>query len=328
MNNIKADIAQNNYKRIYLLFGEEVYLLRRYLELLKNGVLGGDSSEVNYAHFDGTTGYDVNELKELAVTLPFFAERRLIIAENSGLFKADIGFDTFISEIADSTVLILAETKVDKRTALYKEIKKQGYVCEFTPLQPVQTVEFSMNYVSSAGKRIARSDCEYFVNRVGGDLYNITSELDKVIDYTGDVVNITRNDIDSVCTMQTENRIFDIVDCLIDGNRSEALKMYFDLLSLREQPLGLLRFIQKQYSRLFLVRDEIDRGLSDSEAAANVHISDWQIRKYRSRLKKCRKSYLLRSVELCARTEESIKSGNISDSMGVEILLEELVNAV
>ena len=324
MKNIKADIVSGKYKRVYLLYGDEFYLLRRCVASLKKGVLGDDGSDVNFTSFDGSSGYDVNELKEICQTLPFFAERRLVIVENSGLFGGDSGFDAFIPQIPDSTVLILIEHSADKKTKLYKAIKEGGYVCEFTTPTPDQAIEFCAGYLGKAGKRISRDDCTYFENGVGGDLYNISTELDKLIDYTGDADTVRRADIDAICSMQIENKIFDIVDSLMSGSFKDALKIYHDLISLREQPLGILRFIVARYLRLLGIRDEIDRGRAVTEAASNLKMPDWLFKKEKAKLKDFSSAKLLKAIELCTDTENLIKTGDIADSAGLEILLANL----
>ena len=299
MKNIKADIQTGKYKKVYLLYGEEVYLLRRCLAGLKKGVLGDDASDVNFTAFDGNTGYDVSELKDICETLPFFADRRLVIVENSGLFGGDSGFDTFVPQIPDSTVLVIVEQSADSRTKLFKAIKEHGYICEFKTPEPEQALDFCAGYLVRAEKRISKSDCDYFVNSVGGDMYNLTTEMDKLIDYTGERNIVTKEDIDTICSMQTENKKFDLADMLMAGKTSEAYKIYFDLLSLREQPLGILRSIMNRYLRLLAIRDELDRGGSDSEAASRLKLPDWLFRKEKAKLKDYSKETLLKANELC-----------------------------
>ncbi len=300
--------------------------MRKCLASLKKGVIGDDDTGVNFTSFDGNTGYDINELKDIVQTLPFFAERRLVIVENSGLFGADNGFADFISAIPEETVLVLVEQKTDKHTKLYKEIKNVGYVCEFVTPKPDQLLTFVAGYLGKESKRISQSDCDYFISSVGGDLYNITSELDKLIDFTGQRNVILKSDIDEVCSMHIENKIFDIVDMLMNSNVKAAMKVYFDLIALREPPLNLLRYILKQYMKFVTIRDEIDRGSSDSELAAELHCADWLARKYRARVKNFGKSKLIKAVRLCTDTENNIKNGNLNEEIGMEILLANLAS--
>lgn len=322
MKNIKADIDRHSFKRVYLLYGDESYLLRHCLEGLRNAIVGDDN--VNCTVFDGNTGYDVNSLKDLAVTLPFFADYRLIIVEKSGLFSGDSDFDEFLPNIPETTVLIIVEKSADKRTRLYKAIKNTGYAAEFTVPKPEQLMEFAAGYLGRDGKRILRSDCEYLIGNISQDMFNITTELDKLISYIGSRDSVTRADINAICSLQIENKIFDIVDSLMAHDKGHAMSIYYDLLALKEAPLGLLRFIEKQYNRLFMIKDEIEHGSSDSEIAGTVKLPDWVVRKHRTQLKNCSLAKLKRAIYLCTDTEEQIKTGNINEQNGLEILLANL----
>lgn len=85
MKTIDNDIKTGQFKQIYLLYGEEQYLIRQYRDKLKHA-LAADDDTMNFSAFSGS---DINqkEIIDLAETLPFFADRRLILIEDSGLFK-------------------------------------------------------------------------------------------------------------------------------------------------------------------------------------------------------------------------------------------------
>ena len=86
MKTIDNDIKTGQFKQIYLLYGEEQYLIRQYRDKLKHA-LAADDDTMNFSAFSGS---DINqkEIIDLAETLPFLAERRVIFLDNSGLFKA------------------------------------------------------------------------------------------------------------------------------------------------------------------------------------------------------------------------------------------------
>ena len=85
MRTINDDIKNNKYKRVYLIYGEEAYLRKQYKDKLKKAIVGEDT--MNYGYFEGR-GIAVQDIIGISETLPFFAELRLIIVENSGFFKS------------------------------------------------------------------------------------------------------------------------------------------------------------------------------------------------------------------------------------------------
>ena len=85
MKNILEDIKKQEFKKIYLLYGEEVYLRDQYRQkLLEALVAEGDT--MNFGRFQGK-GLNEGEIIDLAETMPFFAERRVILLENTGFFQ-------------------------------------------------------------------------------------------------------------------------------------------------------------------------------------------------------------------------------------------------
>ena len=85
MQRIAEDIKTGQLKQIYLLYGEEAYLIRQYRDKLKRALLG-DGSDMNVNRFEGK-GVPVPQIIDMAETLPFFADRRVIILEYTELFK-------------------------------------------------------------------------------------------------------------------------------------------------------------------------------------------------------------------------------------------------
>ena len=85
MKSLNEDIKSGQFKKVYLLYGEETYLKRQYRDRMTKAMIP-DGDTINYAYFEGK-GIRPGELIDLAETMPFFAERRLIVVENSGFFK-------------------------------------------------------------------------------------------------------------------------------------------------------------------------------------------------------------------------------------------------
>ena len=71
MKSLNEDLKTGQFNKVYLLYGEEAYLKKQYKDKLREGMIpAGDT--MNYAYFEGK-GINVNEIIDLAETLPFFA---------------------------------------------------------------------------------------------------------------------------------------------------------------------------------------------------------------------------------------------------------------
>ena len=76
MQRINEDIKTGNFKQIYLLYGEERYLKNQYTTRLRKA-LCQEGDEMN-THFYQGKDFSVGEVIDLAETLPFLAERRVM----------------------------------------------------------------------------------------------------------------------------------------------------------------------------------------------------------------------------------------------------------
>ena len=121
MQRINEDINNGNFRQMYLLYGEERYLKRQYREKLKKA-LCADGDQMNVQVYEGKD-QNIGEIIDLAETLPFFADRRLILIEDSGLFKKSAEeLADYMSSIPETTYFVFAEKEIDKKTKMYKQV--------------------------------------------------------------------------------------------------------------------------------------------------------------------------------------------------------------
>ena len=158
MQTLNQDIKNNDFKKVYLLFGEEAFLKKSYKNRLREAITQGDT--MNYNYYEGK-GINVNEIISLSDTMPFFADRRLILMEDSGWFKGGPGADemcAYIENIPDTTCLLFVETEVDKRSRMYKAVKKYGYIAEMVRQDSAQLGRWAAGILAKNGKKIRNQD--------------------------------------------------------------------------------------------------------------------------------------------------------------------------
>ena len=164
MKTIDNDIKTGQFKQIYLLYGEEQYLIRQYRDKLKHA-LAADDDTMNFSAFSGS---DINqkEIIDLAETLPFFADRRLILIEDSGLFKKSAEeLADYMSSIPETTYFVFAEKEIDKKTKMYKQVKKNGSIVEFPRQNETTLSRWIEGRIRRNGKNITRDACALFIRK-------------------------------------------------------------------------------------------------------------------------------------------------------------------
>lgn len=320
MRTIQEDIKQNSFKNIYLLFGEEVYLKYQYRDKLLKA-LGTEEDTMNFAKYEGK-GISENEIIDLAETVPFFAEHRVILLEDSGFCKSAADkLPDYVKELPEYLVLILVESEVDKRNRLYKAIGKAGRAVEFSKQKEDTLLTWIAGVLGKEGKRITKGDAQYLLSRTGADMSNIASELEKLICYTLDRSVVTREDIETVCSEQIENRIFEMIRALTERKQEQALALYYDLLALKEPPMRILYLIGRQYNQILQVKELSEQGNGLQEISSKLGIQSFLVRNYLNYAKQYSAGELLNRVQTCTETEEAVKTGRMTDVLSVELLI-------
>ena len=320
MKSLNEDLKTGKFKQIYLLYGEEAYLKKQYNERFIKAMLP-EGDTMNYAYYEGKNT-DIKEVIDLAETLPFFAERRLIVFENTGFFKsAGADLADYIGDMPDTTYFIFIESEVDKRSRLYKAVKAKGHIVELGVQDENTLRRWVQGLVKKEHKTMEPGDIVYFLNKVGTDMENITKELEKLVCYAMDRDALTREDIDAVCVTQITSHIFEMVNAVAEKNQRKALDLYYELLALKEPPMRILFLLTREYRILFHVKALLKQGYGRKEIASKAGLHPFAAGRYMDQAKRFHTRELRAAIEEGADIEQRVKTGLLTDHLAVELFL-------
>ena len=319
MQTLNQDIKERSFRPVYLLYGEETFLVNSYKNRLKEAVLGDDT--MNFSRYEGK-GIDVGELIRQADTMPFFAEKRLILVEDSGFFKASSeALASYLPSMPDTTCIVFAESQVDKRNKLYKMVKELGYAAEMQRQDTAQLARWAGGILAREGRKITGRTMELFLSMTGEDMENIRMELEKIISYTMGKEVITDDDVKAVCTVQVTNRIFDMVSAIVNRQTRKAMDLYEDLLTLKEPPMRILFLIARQFNQILQVKELMAKGMDKGSIASRLKMQPFVVGKTMPQARQFSRGQILECVRLCVEAEEAVKSGRLQDRLAVELLI-------
>lgn len=319
MQTLNQDIKSGEFRRFYLLFGEEEFLKQSYKKRLREAVAGDDT--MNYNYFEGK-GLDVRELISLANTMPFFSDRRLIIVEDSGFFKA--AAEELVGafpDIPDTTCLVFVESAVDKRNKLYKKVKELGYAAEFKKQDFSHLARWAGGILAQNGRKITVDTMNLFLEKAGDDMETIRMELEKLISYTMGQEIVTSEDVEAVTAVQVTNKIFDMVTAIVTGKMRKAMDLYEDLLTLKEPPMRILYLIARQFNQILIAKSLMEKGQDKSAIASALKIPPFAAAKMMPQARSFTKKELEECVEACLEAEEAVKTGKLGDRLAVELMI-------
>ncbi|RHS23953.1 DNA polymerase III subunit delta [Roseburia sp. AF12-17LB] len=320
MKTIDNDIKMGQLKNVYLLYGTEDYLKRQYRDKLKHALVEPDDT-MNFSAYEGK---DINpkELIDLSETLPFFKEKRMILVENSGFFKNSCDdLAEYMSQVPESTCFVFVEEEVDKRSKLFKAASRAGSAVEFETPKEDMLIRWILGRIQREGKKITQSVMQLFLSKTGSDMENIDKELEKLICYTLDKTEIAAADVEAICTGQTENKIFEMIDAISAKNQKKALDLYYDLLALKEAPMRILFLIARQFQNLLLIKSMSAKGYPAVSIAKTAGMPSFAVQKNLRQAGAFKINQLKEAIEDCGQAEEDVKTGRMADQLAVELLI-------
>lgn len=326
---------------IYLFYGEETYLLETRVKKIKKEyqqlILG-----INFIQVDDT---NVEELIADLETPAFGFDKKLIIAKNTGIFKKekkttksdskkkkvdDIKLPLNekiakyiqgnLEELKNTVDLVFVEQEVDKN-ALYQTIEKVGEVKEFALLKLPDLIANIKKITVAYKVNIDDATAKYLVECCGTSMQDLINELRKLIEYKGENSNITKQDIDLLCTKQIQAVIFDLTDNLGKKETSKALEVYKGLISNKEPIQKILITLYNHFKKLYIIKIA-EKYNEDVATAMNLKPNQlFLVSKYKTQARYFETQELREVLEALIDLDANYKIGLISLEIGLEAIL-------
>lgn len=266
IENLEKELKNGELRNLYLLYGEELFLLESSLKRIKN-LFGETVKGINYINIDET---NCNELIADMETPSFGYERKLIIARNTGLLKKEgkrknaeltklkEKISSYLKEniamIKESVVLVFVEEEADSKQELYTTIDKLGTICKFDYQKPIQ-IEKRMKVLCNAYKvQIEDSILRYFVECCGTNMQDLINEIRKLIEYVGQGGKIEKETIDKLAIKKLESVIFDLTDSLGKKEIAKALQVLKNLVYAKEPLQKILITLYNHFKKLYFTK--------------------------------------------------------------------------
>ena len=323
VENLEKELKEQKLNSIYLLYGEETFLLETCLKKMKN-IFGELIPGINYIKIDEN---NVNSIVSDMETPAFGYEKKLIIARDTGLFKKDgrkkiqanseivNKINTYIEQnidtINESVVLIIVE----------QEVEKNGVVCNFEELKPNQISTRIKSICNGYKVNIDASTIQYLIEQVGCNMQDVINEIRKQIEYSGEGGTITKETIDLLCIKKIDSIIFDLTDNLGKKNIAKALEVLNGLLYNKESIQKILVTLYNHFKKLYLVKlcERYNKNITE---ALNLKPNQtFLVSKYKGQANYFKEQELRKIMEELINLDSNYKIGLIDINIGLESIL-------
>ena len=339
ISSLENSLKQGKLENIYLLYGEERFLLDNCVKKIKK-IFDEMINGINYIQIDSN---NVQEIISDIETPAFGYPTKLIIAKDTGLFqkstrknkkveetpkKDENKFEKKladyikenISTIQDGVILLFVEQDADKN-ALYKAIDELGIVCNFEKQKPAELAKRIKSICNAYKVNIDGQTINYFIESCGTSLADLINEIRKQIEYVGENGTITKETIDLLGIKQFESIIFDLTDNLGKKNIEESLKVLKNLIYTKEPIQKIFITLYNHFKKLYITKIAVNENLNLAESLNLKANQTFLAGKYRMQSGYFKEAELKKLLKEFIDLDYKVKNGMMDINVGVESIL-------
>jgi DNA polymerase-3 subunit delta len=321
---------------IIFLYGPDNFRSREKLNEIIERFQKDGKNDLNLEIFDGEN-LEFNSFKSALTTLSFFSSKRLIIVKNlltKGSAKLLEEFNEYSSKLdgKDAVVVFWEEKDPDKRTKLFKFLKKIGKCQEFKLLENYQITdwikkELEKNFekipnISSDKNLISPEAQKKIAAFVGSNLWQMKNEINKLAFYK--LGRIESDDIDALVASSITSNVFDIVDALGNKNQKDALRFLHEQLEKGENAIYLFTMIVYQFRNLIKVKSVEANFQQNISKETGLH--PYVAQKTIAQTKKFSLTELKENYQELLNLDLLIKTGKIEPVAALDLLVIQMTN--
>lgn len=329
---LKASIKGRNLGRMYIFHGEEMFLLRYYLEQMKKILVEELTESFNYTRLTAET-FELQTFVDAVESFPMMADSTMVVVDDVDLFKLPESDRNKLAEVfADipdyCTVVFTYETvawKPDKRYKKYWEaIEMAANIVEFAKQDQRDLIAWVQRHFTAAKKQIQPELCAYLIDITGGTMTALAGEIAKIVSYSG-ADHICKADIDAVVEPVLDAVVFQMTDMLSQGNYGGALLKLQTLLKMQQEPIPILGAIGGAFRRIATARILLDGGRPATELQKLcAPMTDYAARKNMEAARRFSPEYCRKAAQLVVETDYKMKTSFDEQERLLELLILQL----
>jgi DNA polymerase-3 subunit delta len=328
---------------LQIYYGEDEFSLREALADLKAGLDDDGMLTSNTSLLDGRQ-IKPPELLAPCSTVPFLGSHRLVLVEGLlGRFEAPRSqgrrrngrgqregvtpwktLPVALQDLPETTMLVLVDGKLSGGNPLLRLLAPLAAVREFRPLRQREVPDWIRARAKATGFSVSSGAVTLLASLIGNDLRLLVQELEKLGTYAQGR-RIEEDDVRLLVSSAREASVLNMVDTVVEGRSSLAVRLVQQLQDEGASPTYLLTMITRQYRHLILAKELLLARLSAVEIGQRLGIgSDFALRKVLEQSSRYSLPQLEAAYHSLLEADAAIKNGTFSEELALDVLLTDL----
>ncbi len=278
---ILSEAKSGNTKPIYLLSGEETYLIDELVTGLSENVLDPEAQEYGLFTYYGKDT-SAPDLISACHQTSFFSPKIMVVLKEAQDLRDFKSLDSYFETPNPSCTLVIAykNKKVDSRTKAYKAAAKSGVVFDSRRLYDNEVRSWLKTYTEQSKLKIQPPEIELLITYLGSDLSKLANEIEKLRLNLEEGATIKGEDIEKYTGISKEYNVYAISKAITQRNSKELYRMlrHFGSNTKSAPLMVVLATLTRFYVQMLQYHSL--KGKSDREIAGVLKINPYFVRDY------------------------------------------------
>ena len=321
----QAEIKAGLPKSLYIFTGPEDFLKEHSIEKAKEKLVMPGFEDFNFQSYSSVPDFGL--CADFVNGLPMMSDRKLLVLRKCGFFgnslKAKADWEDMFANLPESVCVLLWEPDPEKgkkgAAGLRKVCEKAGITVEFPLQTEAKLLPWLAKIAAADGKLIDRNCASYLIASLGRSMSVLKTEMQKVNNYARGE-QITREDIDAVIVRPAEDRVFKLVDAIMDSRRDLSFGYLYELRQNRTEPVAFLSLFSGQLLNIYRAKLLLGEGYQRSVVLQKMG-GGWAVEKSVNKAARASEEGLEELIGLCRDADRDIKQGRMEPWTALELII-------
>lgn len=321
---------------VYLLFGQERYLIQTITQSIITKKLADDSENLSTYDLMETPLVDVITDAE---TFPFFGDHKVIIANQAVFLQARPPklsiehelhtLEQYVERPSPTTTLIVVAPfeSIDGRKKITRTLRKHAEVVECHPIKEYELNDWIKRLATHLNISITPDAIDLLSVNLSTNLNMIQNELIKCSQYIADGETVTKSIVMKLLAHAPVSSAVELVDAVIERNLLKAMNIFEDLKLNNEDLIGLIALLAYQFRRILQVKLYKQKGYTEYQLREKLGVHPYVVKVAYERERRFSMQQLRDIINHLTNCDTKIKRGEMSDQLAFEQLLYRLTKA-
>lgn len=238
---------------IFLICGEDSYLLSEMANLLQGLLLKGEDAEFSLSSIDGLTTTDFKVvLRDLVTRAMFGCSKKVVRVREADKFISEhlSQLETYLEKPSRDAVLILEAKIVNSQSNFYKALLKKGYVISAKSPETRELEKWLVERAKIHKLKLTPPGAKEMLRMLGDSVGILDNELARLALIFSPDKPVGKDDISSAAGLWRTQTAWGMIDDFFAGRVREGLLQLDRLFKAGEDPIGILAQVAPTCRRL------------------------------------------------------------------------------